>query len=489
MDLFAIITILSILRITFSHPTPVFQTYHVGERQTTTIEKRDTSNKVDGTVQLDLKKVQTGVYVTTIEVGSPPQSVLVAFDTGTSDSWVRLLNSTDCHDSEEPCYITEKIFFDSPKSTTFESLDTGFSMIYGVGEINGTWAKDTVQLGGVSINSLQFGAGDESRNMPMVYGLVGMGLEKFESTYTFEYGIKYKTKNTYYSNGTKHVYDNVPSRLKKDGTIKKSCYSVYYPEGGKDASGIIFGGVDRSKYSSLITVPIIQKSIGDWTDYNEASMLAVDLSQIYVTYNKFQAAVLGKSYPTLIDTLTYMTVAPESVVENLATLLGGKYIEDLYGIVYSCDSKIKFSFEFGGSTLNETAEKLSEKSGNSCIFPIIKNYDDYMILGGKFLTQFYTYFDLDDLEISFGNYKESNSAQVKAIDVDEKAPNSDKVKSYSSTFNYSATDTLSLRYTSAIYKQGGHGSSSFFSKVWKALISSLSNAWTYLRNLFHNKFS
>lgn len=490
MNFITFISIIAFLKVSFSHPTRSLETFNVGEQDLfNPIVERSSASNNDGTISLSLNKVQTGVYVTTIKVGTPPQSVLVAFDTGTSDTWVRLFNSSDCRNSEEPCYITEKIFFDAPKSTSFESLDSGFSMIYGAGEINGTWAKDTFQIGGVGINALQFGAGDESRDLPMIYGLVGLGLKKFESTYTFEYGIKFKVKNTYFNTEKRHVYDNLPARLKKDGTIKKNCYSVYFPDSGKNNCGIVFGGVDTAKYNSLITVPIIQKAVGDWSDYNEASMLAVDLSQIYVTHGNDKAPILGKNYPTLIDTLTYLTVAPTSVVENLATLLGGKYFADIYGIVYTCNNDIKLGFEFNGNTLFAPAVKLSDRSGISCIFPITTNEDDYMILGGKFLTQFYTFFDLDNLQISIGNYKESKEKNLQAIDINEKAPKSKKVKNYSSTFDYSRSDKLSIHYTSAIYKKGGHGSSSFFNDIWNSTMYSLSQAWAYLRSLFHNKFS
>ncbi|CUM46881.1 uncharacterized protein AC631_01992 [Debaryomyces fabryi] len=490
MNFIILISILAFFKIAFSHPTRSLETYSVGEQDLfSPITERDSESNNGGTISLSLNKVQTGVYVTTITVGTPPQSVLVTFDTGTSDTWVRLFNSTDCRNSDEPCYITEKIFFDSPKSTSFKSLDSGFSMIYGAGEINGTWAKDNFQIGGIDIKSFQFGAGDESRDLPMIYGLVGLGLKNFESTYTFEYGIKFKVKNTYYNTGKRYVYDNFPARLKKDGSIKKNCYSVYYPNSGNSNSGIIFGGVDTAKYDSLITVPIIQKAVGDWSDYNEASMLAVDLGQVYVTYGNYKQPILGKNYPTLIDTLTYLTVAPAAVVENLATLLGGKYYADIYGIVYNCNNDIKLGFEFSGSTVFAPAVKLSDKSGISCIFPITTNEDDYMILGGKFLTQFYTFFDIDDLQISIGNYKESNKKTVQAIDVNEKAPNTKKVKNYSSTFNYSKSDKISVNYTSAIYKKGGHGSASFFNNLWNSSMYALSQAWAYLRNWFNNKFS
>lgn len=490
MNYIVLILILALFRISFSHPTRSIETHYVGEPDLLNlIVERDSVNDNSGAILLSLNKVQTGVYVTTITVGTPPQSVLVAFDTGTSDTWVRLFNSTDCRNSDEPCYITEKIFFDSPKSTSFKSSDSNFSMIYGAGEINGTWAKDNFLIGGVDINSFQFGAGDESRDLPMIYGLVGLGLEKFESTYTFEYGIKFKVKNTYYNTGKRYVYDNLPARLKKDGSIKKNCYSVYYPDSGKSNSAIIFGGVDTAKYDSLITMPIIQKAVGDWSDYNEASMLAVDLSQVYVTYGNFKEPILGKNYPTLIDTLTYMTVAPTSIVENLAALLGGKYFADIYGIVYTCNNDIKLGFEFSGNTVFVPAVKLSDKSGISCIFPIATNEDDYMILGGKFLTQFYTFFDLDDLQISIGNYRESNKKKVQIVDVNERAPNSKKVKNYSSTFNYSISDRILLNFTSAIYKKGGHGNSSFFNDVWNSSMYALSLAWNYLKNWFSNKFS
>lgn len=481
--------ILAISKIISSHPTPIIDSRANNEDGLfKALEKKQTGPQ--NIISLTLNKVQTGIYVTTIQVGTPPQSILMAFDTGSSDTWVRLFNSTDCRLSEDqPCSMTEKLFLDSSESTSFKSLDSGFSMIYGVGEINGTWAKDTFKFDGTEITSFQFGAGDLSSGLAMNEGLVGLGLGKFESTNTFEYGIKHQTKNTYYDSGEKYVYENFPMRLKKDGIIKKNCYSVYYPDNGDTTCGIVFGGVDTAKYDSLITVPIIQSSTGDWSDYKEAYLLAVALEQIYVEYKDSKQPILGKQYPALIDTLTYVTVAPEPVVENLAKLLGGKYYEDLFGIVYTCNNNFKLSFSFGGDSIFASGTGLSQKSGISCIFPILKNNDDYIVLGGKFLTQFYTFFDLDDLQISFGKYKNTQGQSMHAINRNEKAPNTKNVKKYSSTFVYSSSDTSFLKYTSAIYKKGGHGSSSFFNNIWNSAMYNMSKAWTFLKSLFSNRFS
>lgn len=43
-----------------------------------------------------MNNVTAGVYVTTVEVGSPPQKVTLQVDTGSSDTWVPANNASVC---------------------------------------------------------------------------------------------------------------------------------------------------------------------------------------------------------------------------------------------------------------------------------------------------------------------------------------------------------------------------------------------------------
>lgn len=452
---------------------------HLTSAYPTLIGRRsEGANGGQKTLSVSLQNVGVGLHVAQLYVGTPPQPILMTFDTGTSDTWIRLFNSTDCKlSTDEPCRRSEKLFLDSENSSSFKSLGAGFSMIYGSGSVNGTWATETFMIGNVNISNYQFGAEDISEDLAMPYGIVGLGLKGFESTYTYEYGIKQIVKNTYYTEQAKYQYDNFPARLKKSGAIIKNCYSIIYPEKGKAQCEYIFGGVDVAKYDSLITVPVIQKSVGDWQDYNEPILLAVDLKQVNVTYGGQLLQILGKNYPTLIDTLTYFLAAPEKVVANLETLLGGEYSSELYGIYYECDSKIGLSFDFGGKSLEVSADSLSEKKGAYCFFPVKKNTDDFMILGSTFLSNFYTFFDLDGLTISFGSYKNVEKLQIQEIGLNQAPPNSQLVPQASSTFEYSDKDIISLNYTSKISAKGEHGPARIMKRFLEAARLKFKNFW------------
>lgn len=399
---------------------------------------------------LELQKVETGTYVASLGFGNPSQPILVAFDTGSSDTWVRLINSTDCKKSEQPCKESDHQFFNISQSSTFKPLGEDFSVIYGTGSVEGAWAYDSVVVNNRTIPSYRFGVVEKSQDATS-YGIVGLGLKKFEVTYTFSYGINKVTQSTHQSDRPRFVYDNFPTRLKDEGYIKKVCYSILYPQDGSDQNGVItFGGLDTAKYESLLLMPIIQRSTGDWKSYDEPYLLTVSLEQMKVARNNNEKPVLGKPYPVLIDTLTYPIAAPSKVIKNLAILLGGKFLVQQSAIAYPCTNDIKLKFYFGGAYLQVSASDISVNKGSSCFLPMIDSGDDFMILGEVFLSKFYTFFDLEKLQIAIGYPKRSSEENLVSLASDETPPNTKKVPKYSTIFNYSSSDILSLNYSSLI---------------------------------------
>lgn len=388
------------------------------------------------TIHLDLKYVGPGIYVTYFTAGSPPQSVPVAFDTGTSDS-----------------VLPEK-FFSAAKSLTCKPLGQDFSIVYGFGAINGTWIKDTIGIqGGASLSDLQFAIGKEYSVLAMKsFGYIGLGLEKFETTYTFEYGINRKFPNTLKTMKPKHTYRNFPSRLKDDGLIAKNLFAVGYPNQASLAT-LTFGGVDTSKYKTLITVPIIQRSLGDWHGYQEASMMAVTLNDMCIEYGNRSKSVMSKQYPALVDTLTLAMSVPLPVIESLEGLLGGHYDFAQKVLTYDCHENVKLSLRFGNKSIKIPLEQIAqtlEALDAQCVLHIIPSPDDFIILGLSVLSSLYTVFNADDLEISLGLYQDSVTSLIVGLSEKMRVPNAHRILDFSPVFKYEAA-TYCLNYSKSIF--------------------------------------
>lgn len=97
-----------------------------------------------------LKNVDNFLYYGTISMGTPPQNLVVDFDTGSGDIW---LPSTSC--KSQSCVEHKK--FDSTASSTFKNDTRRFSISYGDGSrASGYTAYDTLRINGVDIANQGF---------------------------------------------------------------------------------------------------------------------------------------------------------------------------------------------------------------------------------------------------------------------------------------------------------------------------------------------
>ena len=106
----------------------------------------------DGIVlPLDMLLTSTyeAVYTVPISVGTPPQTLSIQVDTGSSDLWIA---ASSC--SSQPCKQTNgEVYNPSAATQTGKS----FTITYVEGQVSGPIVWDTVRLGGYEINSQALG--------------------------------------------------------------------------------------------------------------------------------------------------------------------------------------------------------------------------------------------------------------------------------------------------------------------------------------------
>jgi hypothetical protein len=99
----------------------------------------------------------TLLYLIQLAIGTPPQSILVQLDTGSSDLIVETSTSDICTASTpNPC--TNFRPYNANSSSTYQYLDSDFAVAYGGGDgASGDYALDTLSIGGATVSNFQFG--------------------------------------------------------------------------------------------------------------------------------------------------------------------------------------------------------------------------------------------------------------------------------------------------------------------------------------------
>ncbi|TYZ68885.1 hypothetical protein PybrP1_012589 [[Pythium] brassicae (nom. inval.)] len=107
-----------------------------------------------------------------VAIGSPPQEIVVCFDTGSSDLWVPGGTCTDCAGAER---------FDSAQSSSFRSEKDGrFAVQYGSGKVSGRFGHDTVRLAQFAVPDATVGVvsvEEESMAKMQADGLLGLAFD------------------------------------------------------------------------------------------------------------------------------------------------------------------------------------------------------------------------------------------------------------------------------------------------------------------------
>ncbi|GAB1209415.1 hypothetical protein APSETT445_008189 [Aspergillus pseudonomiae] len=329
-------------------------------------------------------------YILNLTLGTPAQQFAVALDTGSSDLWVNVANSSYCSSRGNPC----KPFglYDPDASSTYKNLDVDFNATYGDGtNAYGYYATDKLGLGDIHVDDMQFGVAESTT---ITQGIVGVAYD----TLTNEAAHEGKT------------YANLPQALVNSGAIKSPAYSLWLNDPAASRGSILFGGVNKAMYKGdLQTIPIV-RTLGEY------SYLAVTLTGVSVEHGK-ESDDYSSQLPivVLLDSGTTLTYLPNSLADSLYKKFNATFLED-DGLAYvDCDLMKKdytVNFDFSGATIavgiNELVLRVIARDfpEGTCTFGVVPSGDrqDAMyILGDTFLRSAYVVYDLGNNEISLAN--------------------------------------------------------------------------------------
>lgn len=91
--------------------------------------------------EIDMKDYYNNQYIGEISVGTPAQSFVVVFDTGSSDIWIPSQHCSSCNSHKK---------FNPSKSSTFSTNNDNFRISYGSGPVEGISAHESLLLAGTT---------------------------------------------------------------------------------------------------------------------------------------------------------------------------------------------------------------------------------------------------------------------------------------------------------------------------------------------------
>ncbi|CAN9508387.1 unnamed protein product [Ophioblennius macclurei] len=308
-------------------------------------------------------------YFGEISLGTPPQNFSVVLDTGSADLWVP---STYC--VSEACALHQR--FRAFDSSTFHHDGRRFGIHYGSGHLLGVMARDTLQIGNLTIPNQEFG---ESVYEPGSAFL----LAKFDGVL----GLGYPKLAEILGNP---VFDNIMAQKSVDEPMF-SFYISSAADGSSREGELLIGGVDESFYDGPI----------NWLPLTAKGYWQIKMDSVSVQGMK---SFCTHGCQAIVDTGTSLIAAPTQETMALHQLIGATPI-NMGEFVVDCtrlSSLPHVTFVLGGKEYTLSAQQYVRKDvldGREFCFSgfqandIITPQGPLWILGDVFLRQYYSVFD------------------------------------------------------------------------------------------------
>lgn len=326
-----------------------------------------------------IKDYGNAQYFGIVEIGTPPQSFEVIYDTGSSNLWVPKVGCTHCGLP----FISHKSKYDEEKSSTYEQDGADFEIMYGSGSVKGFFSKEAVTLADdIVIDGQLFAEVTDAGGLGVAYSL-----GKFDGIL----GLGFSSISV---GGATTVFENAIKQNKVDLPI----FSFYL--GDNQDGELTFGGYDSSKFEGELKYVKLEAAT-----YWEITMDSIKAGE----YKK--EGTDGDKVTAIVDSGTSLITGPKVEIEKLATAVGatpnimGEYtidcakIDDIPDVVFTID----------GTEYSIPGSKTIIQAQSTCLFAFmaleIPAPGPQWILGDVFMRQYYTVFNYHDKTVGFAKAK------------------------------------------------------------------------------------
>ncbi|KAI8394227.1 syncephapepsin precursor [Radiomyces spectabilis] len=296
-------------------------------------------------------------YYGVVKVGTPPQSLKLDFDTGSSDMWFASTLCSTCSSTQTK--------FDPSKSSTYQQDGRPWSISYGDGSTaSGVIGYDVVDLGGLKINKQAIElAKKESAAFQSdpIDGLLGLGFDSIAA---------YSDIKTPMSN------------LISQGVVSQPVFGVFLGKQSQGGGGeYVFGGYNEAHIGGALTTVSVDKSQGFW---------GITVDGLSSGNRKVAGAFHG-----ILDTGTTLMIFTDSMARQVASLYGARDNRD-GTFTISCDtaSLPPLVLTIGGTKFTiPSSDLIYAKFQGQCIAGFSYAGLPFAILGDVFLKNHYVIFN------------------------------------------------------------------------------------------------
>ncbi|KAE9366455.1 acid protease [Stipitochalara longipes BDJ] len=346
---------------------------------------------------VSLANVQTGTrYYISFGIGTPPQSVKVGIDTGSSDTWVNPTCSRADTAADITLCNTLPVFQPKLSST---SKDTGgtFDLDYGIGSAQGEFFNDTWTLGSATVTGQQFGVASSSYEFPN--GLMGIGP-----------GIELTG------------YPNIIDNLATQGITQSRAFSLDLRGVDSSSGAIIFGGIDTTKYTGALEKrPIIPAAQSpDQYDRYWIYLSSVGITPPGNTSQTLPLPSNPSGQPVFLDSGETLNRLPTSIVKAILPYFPSAVLDSAGSGVYKVDCSAgaqngTVDFGFGNTTINVPYHEFIWQAGpNLCALGVVAD-DSTPLLGDSFLRAAYVVYDQDNQNVHVAKAADCGGMNLVAI--------------------------------------------------------------------------
>ncbi|XP_032058903.1 gastricsin-like [Aythya fuligula] len=308
-----------------------------------------------------------------ISLGTPPQSFLVLFDTGSSNLWVP---STLC----QTAACKNHAMFNPSASSTFINNGRTYSLTYGSGSLTVQLGYDTLKIQNIKVKNQEFGLSKNEPSEPFYYaqfdGIMGMAYPSLAV------------------GGTPTVLQGMLQQNQLTQPIFSFYFSRHptYNYGGE----LILGGVDKRLYTGEIV----------WAPVTQELYWQVAINEFAIGGSP--TGWCNQGCQAIVDTGTFLLTVPEQYLNRFLQAVGAQ--ETSYGYAVECSQirslpTITFIISGKAFPLRPSAYVLNSNGyctlGIEVTYLAAQNGQPLWILGDVFLKEYYTVFDMANNRVGF----------------------------------------------------------------------------------------